>query len=435
MNIEVRDLTSVDKEVVLTAPLSEINEEVEKKIREYRKQVQMPGFRPGKVPMAMVRKRLQKDVEQEEAAKFIQKAFEKDIVSEHKPVGESQLNEFDVTDEEIKATFKIGVRPEFELTDVSELVIDKMVHDVTDEEVDEEFAKSLDRAASFEVTDKAAETGMKAKVDIVAFDDAGEVNDAETERNQDFDLSDNPDNDDDLKPFRDAVIGKKAGEFADLELDGLKYRIDVKEVKAKKEVEANEDFFKGQTGGEATDEATYKSWLKSKMQEYYDQQAVQNMNSSIVEALIEKHPLEVPEVLMDTMANNYLQNLSQQMGGKLPEGFGLEQIKNTSKDQLLRDGRWFFLSEKLEEKHAEEVEIKPEDIDSFLAEEAAKYGMTADQLKSMYAQNTQQLENLRGTIRERKLFKLLADQVQENELSKEEFNKKLEEKKKADSGE
>ena len=64
MNIEVKDTTAVDKDIILTAPLSEINEQIEKKIKKYAKQVNMPGFRAGKAPLAMVRKRLQDDVEQ-----------------------------------------------------------------------------------------------------------------------------------------------------------------------------------------------------------------------------------------------------------------------------------------------------------------------------------------------------------------------------------
>lgn len=431
MNIEVKDITAVDKDIILTAPLSDINEQVEQKIKQYRKQVNMPGFRPGKAPIAMVRKRLQNDVEQEEAANFVQKTFEKEIVEAHKPVGESQLTSFEIENGEIKASFRIGVRPEFTIGDLSTIEVDKMVHDVTDEEVETEFKKSLERAAEWNATSEAIATGMKATVDLVALTAEGEVNEDETERGQDLDFTDAADQEDDLKPFRDAVLGKKSGDVVEVTVDDIAYRIDIKEVQAAKEVVADEAFFKAQTNDAADTEDAYRSWLKSRMQEYYDQQAAQNFNSSIVEAIIEQHELEVPEVLLDSLAKNYLENLSQQMGGRIPEGFGIEQVKTASKAQLVRDANWFFISEKLEEQHADQLEIKPEDIDAFLAEEAAKYNMEADQIKAYYAQNPGQLDQLRGTIREKKLFLLLAEQVKENELSKDAFNKKLDEKKKA----
>lgn len=431
MNIEVQDITAVDKEIKLTAPLSDINEQVEAKIKQYRKQVNLPGFRPGKAPIAMVRKRLLNDVEQEEAASFVQKTFEKEIVKAHKPVGESQLTSFDIKDGQISASFRIGVRPEFTIGDLSTIEVDKMVHDVTDEEVETEFKKTLERAAAWKSTDQAIATGMKATVDLVALTAEGEVNEDETERGEELNFTDSADNDDALKPFKDAVIGKKAGDVVELTVDDIAYRVDIKDVEISENVEANEAFFKEQTNDAAETEDAYRSWLKSRMQEYYDQQATQNFNSSIVEAIIAQHDLPVPEVLLDSLAKNYLENLSQQMGGRMPEGFGLEQIKATSREQLLRDARWFFISDKLEEQHAEQLEIKPEDIDAFLTEEAAKYNMEVDQIKGYYAQNPSQLDQLRGTIREKKLFLLLAEQVKENELSKEAFNKKLDEKKKA----
>jgi trigger factor len=431
VNIEVKDTTAVDKDIILTAPLSEINEQIEKKIKKYAKQVNMPGFRAGKAPLAMVRKRLQDDVEQEEAAAFIQKTFEGEIAEAHKPVGESQLTSFEIIDGQIKASFRIGVRPEFTIGDLSTIEVDKMVHDVTDEEVETEFNKSLERAAEWNATAEPVATGMKATVDLVVLTAEGEVNEEETERAQEFDFTATADQDDALKPFKDAILGKNSGDVVDLTADDIAYRIDIKEVQAQKVVEANEEFFKEQTNDTADTEDAYRSWLKSRMQEYYDQQATQNYNSSIVEAIIEQHELEVPGALLDSLAKNYLENLSQQMGGKIPEGFGIEQVKSSSSKQLLRDARWFFISEKLEELHAEQLEIKPEDIDGFLAEEAAKYNMEADQIKSYYAQNPGQLDQLRGTIREKKLFVVLAEQVKENELTKEAFNKKLDEKKKA----
>lgn len=432
MNIEVQDITAVDKDIILTAPLSDINEQVENKIKQYRKQVNMPGFRAGKAPLAMVRKRLQNDVEQEEAANFVQKTFEKEIAEKYKPVGESQLRSFDIKDGQILASFRIGVRPEFTVTDISSLVIDKMVHDVTDEEVDAEYKKSLERAAEWSATAEPIAKGMKATVDLIALTAEGEVNDVETERGQELDFTDAADQEDDLKPFREAVLGKKAADVVDgVTVDDITYRIDIKDVQQQRAVEANAEFFKEQTNDAADTEDAYRSWLKSRMQEYYDQQAVQNFNSSIVEAIIEQHELEVPEMLLDSLAKNYLENLSQQMGGRMPEGFGIEQIKTASKAQLVRDANWFFISEKLEEQYADQLEIKPEDIDAFLSQEAAKYNMEVDQIKGYYAQNPGQLDQLRGTIREKKLFTLLAEQVKENELSKEAFNKKLEEKKKA----
>ncbi|NBC26928.1 MAG: trigger factor, partial [Bacteroidetes bacterium] len=85
-----------------------------------------------------------------------------------------------------------------------------------------------------------------------------------------------------------------------------------------------------------------------------------------------------------------------------------------------------FINEKLQEKF-DDIEIGPEDIDEFIGMESARHGVPVDQMKSYYAQNPNQLESLRNSIRENKVFEKLNDAVTINELSKDEFRKKREE--------
>jgi len=76
----------------------------------------------------------------------------------------------------------------------------------------------------------------------------------------------------------------------------------------------------------------------------------------------------------------------------------------------------------LQEKY-DDIEITAEDIDTQLTMEAARYGLTADQLKGYYAQNPSMLESLRNTIRDNKVFAKLKDEVQIEELNKEDYRK------------
>ena len=69
----------------------------------------------------------------------------------------------------------------------------------------------------------------------------------------------------------------------------------------------------------------------------------------------------------------------------------------------------------------DDIEITAEDIDAQLGMEAARYGLTAEQLKGYYAQNPNMLESLRNTIRDNKVFEKLKEEVQIEELSKDDY--------------
>ncbi|MFU8812857.1 MAG: trigger factor, partial [Balneolaceae bacterium] len=151
-----------------------------------------------------------------------------------------------------------------------------------------------------------------------------------------------------------------------------------------------------------------------------------------VDSLTEAHEFDVPTVMLEQIKQGYVEYLKQQTGGQLPPDFNEEEYKENIADQAVREAKWMFISEKLQETF-DDIEITPEDIDEFIGVEAARHGVSPDQMKSYYAQNPNQLENLRNSIRENKVFDKLQDVVTINELSKDEFRSKREEKSESSS--
>jgi FKBP-type peptidyl-prolyl cis-trans isomerase (trigger factor) len=106
----------------------------------------------------------------------------------------------------------------------------------------------------------------------------------------------------------------------------------------------------------------------------------------------------------------------------LPENFDTTSYKEEMAGQAAKEAKWYFINMQLQEKY-DDIEITAEDIDAQLGMEAARYGLTADQLKGYYAQNPNMLESLRNTIRDNKVFAKLKDEVQIEELNKEDYRK------------
>ncbi len=429
MNISVKDLTSVDKEVTLKATREDLQPKFDKALKKYQGQISMPGFRPGRVPLGIVKKRFGNDIEIEEINKYVQEVFENNIVEEHNPVGEAQMLDFQWENDELEVVFKIGAKPEFELTDLSKVKVNKMVHDVTDEDVQEEVDRSLERDGNWEDVDTKITKDSKVIADVVTLDDEGNVVESEADKDQTIDMRQ-----DAAKEFLKALKGKKSGDVVDMKIeeDGEKdhFRVTVNKVQKLHLAEMTEEFIKKNSNNEATNEDEFRSYLKSKMQEYYDQSANDLFRSEVVTSLVDAHSFDVPEAFVEQVKSGYVNQLSQQMGGNLPETFDEANYREEMTEQATREAKWYFISQNLQETF-EDIEIKPEDIDEFLSLEAARFGATADQLKGYYAQNPSMLESLRSSIRENKVFDKLQDEVKIKEMDKDAYRKAQEKKSKA----
>lgn len=413
MDISVEELTSVDKEVTLKAKREDLQEDFDKAYKKYKNQIQLPGFRPGKVPMGLIKKRFGEEIEQEEISNIVQKIFEKEVIPEYEPVGETEMLDFKWENDELEVKFKIGSKPEIELQDLSKVTVNKMVHDVSDEEVDEEITHTLERAGSWEEVDEPASNKTRVKVDVVSKSHGDE------DKDQTIDLRK-----EDAKEFLEALDGKKAGDVVDMTIphgdheDELE--ITIKSVQKPHEAELNEELIKEQSNGEAENEDEFRSYIKSRMQEYYDQTADDLFKNDVADALVEAHDFEVPETFVAQIQGSYVDQLKQQQGGELPEGFDAEEYKAGMRERAEREAKWSFISQKLQETF-DEIEIKPEDIDEHLGVEAARYGIATDQLKQYYAQNPNMLEQLRSSIRENKVFDILQDKVSIKEVDKDTY--------------
>lgn len=429
MDISVQDLTSVDKEIIISANREDLEPKFKKAFKKYQGQIQMPGFRPGKVPLNIVKKRFGKEIEQEEIGKYVQEVFEKEVVPEYEPVGESQMVDLSWENDELEAKFKIGSTPEFELAELNEVEVDKLVHDVTDEEVEEEIGRALEQQGNWEEVDEKATDESKVTVDAVHLDEDGEPVEGEKDEDQVIDLTK-----DEFKQFKDDLTGKKAGDEVDVEVgEGDQkdsFRLIIKKVEKLHKAKLTDKFAKEQTNEEAKNVDEYRSLIKSQIQNYFDQSADDLFKNDIIDELVELHDFEIPEVFLEQVLNQYVQRVAQQAGGQLPDDFDEEAYKENMRDRAVRDAKWFFINNKLQEKF-DDIEIKPEDIDEYLTVEAARYGITVDQMRNMFAQNPQQLESLRNSIRENKVFDKLKDEVELNEVDKDTYQEKHEEKEKS----
>ncbi len=421
MNISVKELSPVDREITITADRNDLSGHFEKAYRRYRKMVNIPGFRPGQVPVGMIKRRFGKEIEAEEVQKYLTDLYNNEIIPKHQPIGEPEFSEVKWENDQLEAELKIGIKPEFEPIEPEDITVDMLVHDVTDEDVDEEIEHLLSHEAQWVEVDETSGEKSRVTFDATALDEQGNPKGEDTDENQTANLD--AIQDDKLKA---ALIGKKIGETIDTDLGAgdapERFRILIKKIENKETPVLTEEIIKKHSNGEAEDEDGFRGYMKSRIQDYYDQMARQLAQQQIRDEYVKKQDFEVPQTLIDNILNGYINQVRQRYADQLPPDFDPEKYREENRERAVGEARWFFISEKLENNY--DIQVEESDIDQYLEEEAKRYGMEAGNLKQIYAGAGDMLEQLRLNIRGDKLMKKLLDEVSLNEMDKEAFQKK-----------
>jgi len=142
MQTTVNKVTDVEFELEITATAEDLSPELEKAIRAQKGRTTMKGFRPGHVPISLVKKVYGKSLAYGVAESAVQKTYEDKILkaAEYDVLGQPTITDLTYEYEgDLRAVVKFGVRPNISLGDFSSLTIYKLNHEVTDEEIQKEI--------------------------------------------------------------------------------------------------------------------------------------------------------------------------------------------------------------------------------------------------------------------------------------------------------
>ncbi len=430
MQIDIQELSSVDREITITANQSDLAVSIDKALKKLRSSIQMPGFRQGHVPLQIVKSRYGKEVEFEEARKFVLDVYENDIVPDHKPVGETQFLDLKWEDGKLEARLKIGIAPVFELKDLATIDVEKLVHDVTDEEVVQEMERMYKKESTFTETTEPITAEHRVTVDATLLNEQGLPVEGATEQGQQIDLSLESN-----ETLKKALLGKRSGHEVDVTLgesgETARYRMSITNVETSEPPVKDEAFFGKLSNNSAKTEEEFKAQLKSEIQNYYDRQSDEMFRNDVRLAVINAHDFPVPEVVIEMIVQAFFEDYKKRQKDALPPNFNMHEYRHVVRPSAIREARWSFLSESLQQAFPD-LELTPADVDDFLANEAARYGLPAEVIKQYYASNTEQLNQLRNTIREQKLFAKMSEKVNIVSLDKETFSVRQREKQEAE---
>lgn len=368
----------------------------------YKKQVKsinVPGFRKGKAPKAIIEKMYGKGIFFEDAINAcIPDAFEEAVKEAGLQV--VGMPKFDLVsaDDEIILKAEGFVKPEVTIEGYKGIEAEKKVEEVTDEAVEAELTKVRERnARTVEITDRAAEMGDIANIDYEGSVDGvpfaggkGEKHDLKLGSGQ-F-----------IPGFEEQIVGKKVGESFDVnvtfpteyhaeELAGKAavFKTTLNAIKFEELPEADDEFAKDVSEFDTLDE--YKADMKAKMEKRNEDKAQGEFENALAEALMEKLVAEIPEPMFETETDNYVRDYEmrlRQSGLDLNTyfkytGLTIEALREQMRPQAERQVKVRLALEKIAELEA--VTIDDEAVEAEYNRISEAYGVPADEVKKMVA--------------------------------------------------
>lgn len=416
MQVSVETTSGLERRMTVGIPADRIESEVNKRLQQTASRAKVDGFRPGKVPMSVIRKRFGGSARQEVMGEVIQSSFYEAIMQEKlNPAGAPSVEPKELDegkDFEYVATFE--VYPEITLGDFAEIKVERIESEVRDEDLENMLDILRKQNTQFAVAERAAESGDQLKVDFV-----GKVDDEPfqggTASNTEIVLGSGRM----IPGFEDGLVGAKAGDsvtlkvtfpedYQNLELAGKPAEFDVivHSVSAPALPELDDEFF-AKFGVEEGGIEAFRSEVRKNMERELRQAIKTKVKTQVMDGLLATNSIDVPKALVSTEIDRLREQAVQQFGGAniKPEQLPAELFEEQAKRRV---SLGLVVADVVKQN-----DIKPDnDRVRAMVEELASAYQEPEQVVNWYYQNEQQLAEIQSVVLEEQVVDTVLQKAQ-----------------------
>lgn len=416
----------LEHKITVTFPSDELNGQIEKRLNEIRRNVRMDGFRPGKVPLNVVKKRHGEQVKQEVMGENIQRKFYDAVTQESLNVaGYPMFDELEDKDGQITFTARFETYPEITVPEFSGVTVEKVAAEVTDEDVEKMINRLREQRMAWKPSKSAAKKAKKGEQVIIDFVGKldGEAFEGGSAENVPLELGSGRM----IPGFEDGIEGMKKGEEKTIEVtfpenyhaESLKgktatFDITVHSIQTKELPEIDEEFVKS-FGVEAGTEEALRAEIKENMEKELAR-AVQSKNrTAVLNALNEIVDVQLPKALVDQEAqqlmNNMVQNMQRQGVKASDVNITADQYEDDAKKRVKLG---LVMGDII---RANKIEANDDEVNAYIAEQAASYEDPAEVI-DWYQKNPQALNEIRAILVENKVAEKILSEAKVTEVKK-----------------
>lgn len=421
MQVQVQEISSVKRKISVEVPVERVNAEIEKAFAGIQKKATLTGFRKGKAPLPMI-KRFYRNAMQDEVMRRLYEQTLFPALGEHKiePVDAPLIEDMPVVEEgaPFKYSALVEVMPQILLQEYKGLAVKKERYNADEKAVDAEIERMRENMAQLvPVEGEPVAAGQVISVDF-SFTVPGHPEEDSNGQDAQVEVGGGR-----LLPgLEEGLIGMTIGEtkeievtmpegHANAEVAGKQgtFTVTVKEIKKKELPELNDEF--AQQFGEFETVAD----MRAKLVEMREQQELERIKNDlkvrVIDALIEKNPLEVPDSMVRRQADFMLENLKQRLQGQrlTLEMMGLDEngFRTRYWGEAAQKVKGGLLVMALVEK--ENITVGDEDMEARYTTIAAGNDDMLARIREFYANQANARNSLIAEIKEDKAIAFLLD--------------------------
>ncbi len=408
MDIQITPMKSegVERHLQVSVPADAVRAEEEKAARRYASQVRLPGFRPGKAPAAMVRKRFAGAIRQAVLETLVQDAY-KEVLEREKLDLAAQPHIHDLHFDEgqpLTFTLHVEVKPKLELARVSGFAVTRPPQEVTDEMVDEQIEQLREQRATLTPTDDRPMPGDTVTVLLATAEEGADFPEGSEYRlvlgsGQAIDaveevIMETPPGGTLERPVR------WPDDFPDEAQRGQtkRVRVELKDVKRKALPDLDDAFAREVGDFDSLD--ALRATVRTDLEQHVQREAESAVRQQLVDQIIEANPFDVPRSWVDRMAIAYAE--AYQVPEAERERFA-EEFRPVAERQVRRDMIVDAIAER------EKLTATEADVDDKVNEAAQARSLNPGQLYASL-QKAGRLQEIERGITEEKVFKYLMEQ-------------------------
>ena len=403
MSVQVEKLEHSMAKLTIEVPFEEVEKAAQKAYLRQRSNISIPGFRKGKAPRAIIEKMYGQTVFYEEAAESVINVSYPDAVKES---GEDIVSRPTIDVEQLEKdkpfiyTAEVALKPPVEVGKYKGIKVEPVDTTVTDEEVEEEIGNELKKnARQVEISDRPAKNGDIVYIDYSGSVD-GEIFDGGTAEDQRLELGTHTF----IDNFEEQIEGHSIGDEFDVNVTfpekyqekslvgkAAVFEVKLKGITEKQIPELDDDFVSDVSEFETVDE--FRADIRKTLEDRKTVAARNKKEDEAVKALVEDSRLEIPRAMIDTEADQLIQNYDNRLRS---QGLGLSQymkytgmtidsLRGDMKEQAKLNIESRLVLEAVAD--AENITISDEEYEEELQKMADSYSMPLDNMKNLITES------------------------------------------------
>ncbi len=322
MQVSVETTSGLERKLTVAVEAKKIDDVALAKMKELARTQRMNGFRPGKIPLNVIKKRFGEHVRQDVISDVMQRSFYEAVMQEKlQPAGPPKIEPISMkegTDLEFVATF--DVYPEIELQDFTKISIEKAKAEVSDDDLSKMLDTLREQQANWVPVKRKAKTDDQVVIDFVGTIDGEEFNGGKAD-NFELVLGQGQM----IPGFEEQLEGSKAGDELDLKVtfpedyqnkdvagkDAI-FKTTVHSVNKKEPLKLGE--LAEKLGIEDASVATMKSDIRKNMERELGQVINSKVKQQVMDALVDAHEFDIPKAMVEQEIGHQKQQALQQFG-------------------------------------------------------------------------------------------------------------------------